>query len=319
MGTRPSVINIQETILNFLPRGPMSISVVIPAYNASKFITDTIRSVLAQTLPADEVLVIDDGSTDNTAAIAASFGPPVRVIRTPNSRLPATRNLGVREAKSEWIAFLDADDIWEPNKLERQMQALSRSPEADLCYTGRIVLVQRGDSARLGDVVPVPPAAKIEQELQKQCKFPPSCVVIRRSAFLAVGGHDASFDYVEDWELWLRLLKAGVKFIDCPEPLLQYRVSSENKSSHAMSMLEGADRVYRMHIMLHYRGLTRWLRYFAFRAEQESIAAQVLREQGDPRHLSIMAASILHRPFYRPIRYKIMVHMLYTRLRGHSK
>ncbi len=297
----------------------MSISVVIPAYNASKFIADTIKSVLAQTLPADEVLVIDDGSTDNTAAIAASFEPSVRVIRTPNRRLPATRNLGVREAKSEWIAFLDADDIWEPNKLERQMQELSRSPEADLCYTGRIVLVQQGDSTRLGDVVPVPPAAKIQQELLKQCKFTPSCVVMRRSTFLAVGGQDGSFDYVEDWELWLRLLKAGVKFIDCPEPLLQYRVSSENKSSHAMPMLEGADRVYRMHIMPHYRGLTRWLRYFAFRGEQESIAAQVLRAKGDPRHLSMMAASILHRPFYRPIRYKIIAHMLYTRLRGPSK
>jgi GT2 family glycosyltransferase len=181
------------------------------------------------------------------------------------------------------------------------------------------VLVQQGDSTRLGDVVPVPPAAKIQQELLKQCKFTPSCVVMRRSTFLAVGGQDGSFDYVEDWELWLRLLKAGVKFIDCPEPLLQYRVSSENKSSHAMPMLEGADRVYRMHIMPHYRGLTRWLRYFAFRGEQESIAAQVLRAKGDPRHLSMMAASILHRPFYRPIRYKIIAHMLYTRLRGPSK
>jgi glycosyltransferase involved in cell wall biosynthesis len=319
MKTRASVINLQETNLNFLPRGPMSISVVIPAYNASMFIADTIRSVLAQTLPADEVLVIDDGSTDNTGAIAAGFGPPVRVIRTPNSGLPATRNFGVREAKSEWIAFVDADDIWEPNKLERQMQELSRTPEADLCYTGRIVLIHQGDSTRLGDVVPVPPAAKIEQELLKQCKFPPSCVVIRRSVFLAVGGHDTSFNYVEDWELWLRLLNAGVRFIDCPEPLLQYRVSPGNKTSNAIPMLEGADRVYRMHIMPRYRGPARWLRYFAFRAQQESIAAQTLRAKGDPRQLPMMAASILHRPFYSPIRYKIMAHMLYTRLRGRSK
>ena len=123
----------------------MSISVVIPAYNASKHIAETLGSVLRQSFPADEVLVIDDGSTDDTGAIAARFGAPVRVIRTPNSKLPAARNLGVREAKSEWIALIDSDDLWEENKLERQMQELTRHPEADLCYTGRILLMEAAD------------------------------------------------------------------------------------------------------------------------------------------------------------------------------
>jgi glycosyltransferase involved in cell wall biosynthesis len=89
----------------------MSISVVIPAYNASRFIAATLESVLGQTLPADEIVVVDDGSTDDTAAIAESFGPPVRVFRRPNSRQGASRNFGVKQTSSEWIAFTDADDL----------------------------------------------------------------------------------------------------------------------------------------------------------------------------------------------------------------
>jgi glycosyltransferase involved in cell wall biosynthesis len=293
----------------------MSISVVIPAFNASKYIAETIRSVLRQTLPADEVLVIDDGSSDDTGAIAASFGPPVRVIRIPNSKLPAARNRGVKEAKGEWIAFIDADDLWADNKLERQMQELSRHPEADLCYTGRVLLDESPDAPVLRDVINVPPAAMIGEELLRTNKFAPSCVVIRRSTFLSVGGHDTTLHYVEDWDLWLRLLKAGVKFVDCPEPLLRYRIHPDNMTHNAIPLLEGEDRVYRTHIMPQFSGLTRWLRYFAFRARIESYAAQVLRTKRDPRHLPMMAASIFHRPFYDAHRYKIMAHMLYTRLR----
>src|ERR1035437_8266655 len=93
----------------------MSISVVIPAYNASRFIAATLQSVWGQTVPADEIVVVDDGSTDDTAAIAESFGPPVRAYRRPNSRQGASRNFGVKQTSSEWIAFTDADDLWEPN------------------------------------------------------------------------------------------------------------------------------------------------------------------------------------------------------------
>ena len=294
----------------------MSVSVVIPAYNASKYIAQTLESVLRQSLPADEILVVDDGSTDDTGAIAARFGAPVRVIRIPNSKLPAARNLGVREARGEWIAFVDSDDLWEENKLERQMQELTHHPEADLCYTGRILLVEAADgSTAFGDVIQVPPATTIQEEMLRTNKFPPSCVVIRRSTFLEVGGHDTTFPFVEDWELWLRLLQAGVKFTECPEPLLQYRVHPNNMTHNAIPLLDGADRVYRMHIMPKFSGLNRWVRYYAFRGRLESNAAQVLRAKGDPRHLSMMAASIFHRPFYDPHRYKIMLHMLYTRLR----
>ena len=102
----------------------LSISVVIPAYNAEGCVVRAVESVLAQSRPAMEVIVVDDGSRDATAAVAERFGPAVRVLRQANGGPAAARNHGVREAGGEWIAFLDADDAWLPQKLERQAEKL---------------------------------------------------------------------------------------------------------------------------------------------------------------------------------------------------
>ena len=98
------------------------ISVVIPCYNGGRFLGETLTSVMHQTYPAYEVLVIDDGSTDDSAAIAESYGPPVRVIRQPNRGESIARNRGIEEARGEWVAFLDADDLWSPTKLQQQLE-----------------------------------------------------------------------------------------------------------------------------------------------------------------------------------------------------
>ena len=108
------------------------ISVVIPAYNAARFLPRCLASVFAQTLKPDEVIVVDDGSTDDTAALAAALG--ARVISRPNGGLSAARNTGIQNASSEWIALLDADDLWAPEKLERQVACIR--PETVLVYTG---------------------------------------------------------------------------------------------------------------------------------------------------------------------------------------
>lgn len=102
-----------------------SISVVIPCYNAAPFLRETLDSVTAQTSPPLEVLVIDDGSTDASADIAGSYGPPVRVIRQENQGESVARNRGIDQARGEWIAFLDADDVWHPAKLQRQLGVVS--------------------------------------------------------------------------------------------------------------------------------------------------------------------------------------------------
>ena len=110
----------------------MKISVVIPAYNVARFLPRCLKSVFAQTLKPEEVIVVDDGSTDNTAALAEGLG--AKVISRQNGGPGAARNTGINNASSEWIALLDADDMWAPEKLERQVVRIR--PETVIVYTG---------------------------------------------------------------------------------------------------------------------------------------------------------------------------------------
>jgi len=288
----------------------MSISVVIPAYNAARFLPETLRSVLAQTLQPDEVLVIDDGSTDETAAIAEGFGPLVRVFRRQNSKLGATRNFGVEQAASEWIALMDADDLWAPDKLERQMRELAANPRADLCYTARIHFGEDRGVNRGQSVVPVPAADQIREALFLNTTFLPSAVVVRRSAYLAVGGFDPAMRAVEDWDLWMRLLEAGHIFAGCPEPLLQYRVHNEGLSSNVQAWLEETDMVYRRYVLPQIGWPQRWLRYNRFRSDHQSSAAMRLRSKREAGYVRMLLRSILRHPFHNPHRYKVLAHML---------
>ena len=291
----------------------MSISVVIPAYNSSRYIAGTLESVLQQTLPADEVLVVDDGSTDETASIAEQFGPPVRVIRRPNSRVAATRNAGIQEAVSEWIGFIDADDLWDSSKLECQMEELARHPGADVCYTGRRLLIQNRETTQFGEVVKVPPANQIRESLFRQTSFLPSSVLIRKSALMAVGGFDTRCAYVEDWDLWLRLLHWGAKFVDCQEPLVHYRIHLDSMTSNSISTLEGAEDVYRRLVLPHLSGVGGWLAHNKFKSIHEAHAARTLQEKGDPRALLMLARSLLHGPIGDTYRYKALARLLYSR------
>jgi glycosyltransferase involved in cell wall biosynthesis len=113
-----------------------TVSVVIPCYNAAPFLRETLDSAINQTYPPLEILVIDDGSTDDSAAIAESYGSPVRVIRQPNQGESVARNRGIDEARGDWIAFQDADDLWNPKKTEKQIKEIeSTSGEFVCCYS----------------------------------------------------------------------------------------------------------------------------------------------------------------------------------------
>jgi glycosyltransferase involved in cell wall biosynthesis len=118
-----------------MSQSSQTISVVIPCYNGAKYLREALDSVLAQTLPPLEVIVVDDGSTDDSAAIAESFGPPVRVIRQSNQGESVARNRAIGEAKGEWVAFLDADDLWLPEKLAEQAKLMTPSIGAVCSWT----------------------------------------------------------------------------------------------------------------------------------------------------------------------------------------
>src|SRR5262245_41508013 len=114
----------------------MRVSVVIPCYNARPYLEETIRSVFSQTFTPCEILVVDDGSSDGSAHVAEGFGDRVRVIRQRNQGECAARNAGLQAACGEWIAFLDADDVWKPNKLELQVAAVRRHEEVVCVHSG---------------------------------------------------------------------------------------------------------------------------------------------------------------------------------------
>jgi GT2 family glycosyltransferase len=187
------------------------ISVIIPAYNAAGTLSRTLRSVLAQTLPPLETIVIDDGSSDRTAAVAAAFAPQVRLLRRANGGPGSARNTGIRAACGAWIALLDADDTWAPEKLERQM-ALSGDPR-----TGIIACL----SDRPGDRCP--PELRFA-DLWRANLLVNSTVLLRRAAWDAVGGFEEqrALIAVEDYNLWLRVAAAGWRILVCQEVLAHY-------------------------------------------------------------------------------------------------
>lgn len=196
-----------------------TISVLIPAYNAAGCVSTAIESVLAQTFPPAEIIVVDDESADRTAEVVASFGAAVRLLRQKNAGPAAARNHAAREAVGDWLALLDADDAWQPEKLERQ-----------LAYTGDPVVGFIHCWGPPGGG-PVPDRITLESLWERNC-IVNSSVLVRRAAFERVGGfdEDRGLISVEDYNLWLRLLAAGWKVATCPQQLHAYTPAPGNLS-----------------------------------------------------------------------------------------
>ncbi|HET9482147.1 MAG TPA: glycosyltransferase, partial [Candidatus Polarisedimenticolia bacterium] len=206
----------------------MTVSVVIPAYNAERFIRRTIDSVLAQTWRDLEVLVVDDGSSDRTADLVAAFGPPVACLAGPRRGVSAARNEGVRSSRGALIAWMDHDDEWEPEKTRRQVELFDSSPGIGLIFTQALVIdgeVPCGVFPSIGE--PAAFLASAYENLVHWNYIPMSSVMVRRSALEGIQGpFDPAFQLAEDWDLWLRIAArlpaGGIGFI--PEPLTRYRI-----------------------------------------------------------------------------------------------
>ncbi len=184
------------------------ISVVIPSYNSAKVLPDAIESVLAQTRPADEIIIADDGSEDDTADVCEAFGDDVRYVRRENGGASSARNTGIEAATGDWLAFLDADDLWDPEKLEWQLAALAQNPEADFAITPVLARSSQDDSYHEyrwdGSLDP----AVLRAELLVRNIFSGLCssILIRRPALDAVGGFAAG-KACEDRRLAIDLLR----------------------------------------------------------------------------------------------------------------
>lgn len=194
----------------------MKISVIIPTWNRAHTLARALDSVRQQTRPAAEILVIDDGSTDNTAALMAEY-PDVVYLRQPNAGVSHARNTGIAAARNDWLALLDSDDEWHPQKLERQVRALQPQPDYRLCHTDEI-WVRNGKR-----VNPMNKHAKrggwIFQHCLPLCAISPSSVLLHRGLFDDTGPFDETLPACEDYDLWLRITaKYPVLYLD--EPLI---------------------------------------------------------------------------------------------------
>lgn len=218
-------------------RTPGSVSVVIPCYNGSRYLGETIESALAQTHRPLEILVIDDGSTDDSAAIAERFGEPVNVTRQPNSGESVARNRGIEMARGEWIAFLDADDLWAPTKLERQLA--EARPDAVAVVTNlRFFGRENYDAPRWTEPDHVRSSIEFICELNA---FIPSTLMVRAPV-------PARFPewtrYGEDYVFTLDLCLAGpVTFVD--EPLTLYRLHAQSQSAHPATLVRQDETIAR--------------------------------------------------------------------------
>ena len=223
------------------------VSVVIPAYNQAHYLTLAISSVLAQTFRDFEVIVVDDGSTDDTPLKAQQFGDVIRYIYQDNQGLAGTRNTGICQARGEYIAFLDSDDEWTPTFLETMMSLVAQYPDAAVYYSGACYMDADGrELPQLATSQVVPPEAMYQTLLR--ANFLNCCaVLVRRSVAIDAGLFDLAFRRLQDWEFWLRLLRAGHTFIGCPDPLVYYRLHGSSLSTDPVGGKQAALAIVEKH------------------------------------------------------------------------
>jgi glycosyltransferase involved in cell wall biosynthesis len=205
------------------------VSVVVPAYNAARTVVQSVESALAQTFSDLEVLVVDDGSSDATAATVDGIKDPrVMLIRRKNGGVAAARNTGVDHARGDWVAFLDSDDIWLPEKLERQLELMAARPGCMASEGSAYFVNDDLKPQRLRRCVPVADPLLTFLRFQNLPNAASSWIV-KRDLLQDIGGFDPDLVILEDWEFSLRLARyANPLCID--EPLTLYRVHPGNRS-----------------------------------------------------------------------------------------
>jgi glycosyltransferase involved in cell wall biosynthesis len=199
---------------------PSRVSVVIPYYNNSRTIHASVNSVLEQTVAADEILVIDDCSSPESAVVLDSLSSRVKVLRTPvNGGVGAARAFGSIQASSTWVAYQDADDIWLPTKLEAQLRYLAANPELDGAHCGTIVWRNGVDTA----VYVNKPARLTPVNVCEGENILPPAFIVKRDRLLEIGNWAVRRDILADWDLSFRMMKAGLQIGFVPEALIRVR------------------------------------------------------------------------------------------------
>jgi glycosyltransferase involved in cell wall biosynthesis len=224
------------------------VSVIIPAYNRADMIGDAIQSVLDQTYADWELIVVDDGSEDNTADVIAGYDDPrISYIYQDNRKLPGARNTGIRAASGPYVAFLDSDDLFLPHKLEWQVAALDAQPELGLIAGGHVEVDKQLHILREVQPWHGQPTLELTDWLVG-CPFCPSSPLIRREWLFKANLFDEAMQRIEDWDLWLRMSRIGCKMAWLHKPVCYYRFHGGNmvRDVHLMKagMVRMLDKFY---------------------------------------------------------------------------
>ena len=236
------------------------VSVIIPVYNAEKYIAATVQSVLSQTYENFEIIIVDDGTPDNSVKVCQQFDDArIKIIHQQNKGLPGARNTGIRHAQGDYLAFLDADDIWLPEKLEKHVEHLNNSPTVGISFCYSAFINEQGNSTgiyqkprKLYDITPS----------YVLCRNPVgngSAAVIRRKVFEDIKFQDNLYGTLEDFyfderlrraediECWLRIsIKTHWRHEGIPEILTFYRITSSGLSANALIQLKALEEVVEM-------------------------------------------------------------------------
>jgi glycosyltransferase involved in cell wall biosynthesis len=223
-----------------------SVSSVLPVFNGERYVAESLTAILSQTRPPEEVVVVDDGSTDGTQDELAPFRRHIRVIKQPNQGHPGAMNRLFAEARCDYVAKCDADDIWEPDKLERQLEAVGAHPDVDIVLTGaRFFGLVEAERVSFPD-----PGILERRELGRRlytrnfvCASSP---LIRRELYTRLGAFDETLA-CEDYDFWLRAFAAGAVFYYDPRLLVRYRVHPAQVSQDELRMREHVHVVHQRH------------------------------------------------------------------------
>lgn len=282
----------------------MRICAVIPCYNAAPTLGRCIESVLAQTRPVDEIIVVDDGSRDGSGEIARRYGDLVRYILKPNGGVSSARNLGIEKATCEWIAFLDSDDWWAPSKIELQEKAILAAKEPTLSYTGMTVVEPDGAEGP----APAPPAEDLWPRMRFRCMITTSTVLTRRDRMLEIGGFDESLPICQDWDLWVRL-EPWKGFVPVREPLTYYSVTPGSLSTDFERMLKDVEIMVEKTLLRDLSGLDRvfWRRRAMSAENWRSYLTARSWMHANPRRWLWSSLLLWPSPFFYPQRFKALL------------
>lgn len=213
------------------------ISVIIPVYNGAAYLAEALQSVAAQTHPPDEVIVVDDGSSDASAAIARGFAPPVACIQIAHAGGAAARNQGIAGAAGDWLAFLDADDLWTAEKLQLQAAVLKSEAEVD----GVLGMVESFLSPELDDEQ----RRRLSVPAAVQTGYLIGALLVRKTSFLRVGYFDPTLRSGEFIDWWSRATQQGLNFKVLPQVVLRRRLHGQNHTLQHRETLQDFARVAR--------------------------------------------------------------------------